>query len=494
MVAEDHADSSSSAKSIYNVIRQRLSSTSRDNLLPLVYLIDSILKNVKGEYIPIIEKDAKDWLSTVHGKLPPPQQAKLQRVFKTWGENHIFTPESLKIMGRCFDDRTSGKTIGANVTQIAAGISRTSDGALLLPATLRREMQAVLDELQSGTENELEKVSLERLADLNPDLLANIKSTAEGNMASTNYNNGHASSGQKRNKPAFLQHDLRTPEAHELEHEWDQLVWDTTKTDQVVHKLRYRPNPDDVQMLYTQHEAMHMTVYLATGEAVASLIESTLGCMLEQQQHNHTKQHPSKLSYGLVNHRSMIDKALFTNQGIQQKNETAFGYLYQMGLPFVSSSDGRRFATQLELSQHLDALFKKSQLEKTMARTEERGWCVPDTVWTRLECAHDDTQQSFLSTAADQSATSSSMQLDDVFPADEARDRCVVCGINFKMFFDNDNGMYMYQNCREVSVENDDAAEEETSQLLVHVTCWRALGSPEVLTMDQALQETLRHL
>jgi pre-mRNA cleavage complex 2 protein Pcf11 len=74
-------------------------------------------------------------------------------------------------------------------------------------------------------------------------------------------------------------------------------------------------------------------------------------------------------------------------------------------------------------------------------------------------------------------------------PADESRDRCVICGINFKMFFDNENGIYMYNNCREIEVLNDDAAEKESESMLVHITCWRGLGSPPVLTMDQALQE-----
>jgi pre-mRNA cleavage complex 2 protein Pcf11 len=48
MVAEDHADSLQSAAAIYNVIREPLISPSvhSDRKLPLVYVIDSILKNV----------------------------------------------------------------------------------------------------------------------------------------------------------------------------------------------------------------------------------------------------------------------------------------------------------------------------------------------------------------------------------------------------------------------------------------------------------------
>ena len=75
-------------------------------------------------------------------------------------------------------------------------------------------------------------------------------------------------------------------------------------------------------------------------------------------------------------------------------------------------------------------------------------------------------------------------------PAEEARDHCVICGINFNMFFDNDDGIYMYRNCREIEVLNDEAAALEKEDLFVHVTCWRALGSPESLTSDQTLQDS----
>ena len=53
------------------------------------------------------------------------------------------------------------------------------DGTLLLPSRLRKEMENVLDDLQSDMSNELDKVSLERLADKNPKLLGDIKQAAE---------------------------------------------------------------------------------------------------------------------------------------------------------------------------------------------------------------------------------------------------------------------------------------------------------------------------
>ena len=50
----------------------------------------------------------------------------------------------------------------------------------------------------------------------------------------------------------------------------------------------------------------------------------------------------------------------------------------------------------------------------------------------------------------------------------------------------------MYNNCREIEVLNDEAAAKEKEDMLVHVTCWRALGSPDDLMADQTLQDSLQ--
>lgn len=96
--------------------------------------------------------------------------------------------------------------------------------------------------------------------------------------------------------------------------------------------------------------------------------------------------------------------------------------------------------------------------------------------------ATEETEDAVMGSAADDEADPSTFTV----PADESRDRCVICGINFKMFFNNDDGIYMYSNCREMEVENRDGSKDD---VLAHVTCWRALGSPPILDTDQILQE-----
>ena len=54
-----------------------------------------------------------------------------------------------------------------------------------------------------------------------------------------------------------------------------------------------------------------------------------------------------------------IDKSEFTRLGVKKKNPSVIARLYDGGLPFVCASDGRRFATQLDLTKHMDVLFKQ---------------------------------------------------------------------------------------------------------------------------------------
>jgi pre-mRNA cleavage complex 2 protein Pcf11 len=392
-------------------------------------------------------------------------------------------------------------------------------------------MEEILDQLQSDMENELDKVSLERLADLNPELLGNIKQTAEQTLKSTAGANGKSDSGGASSSAASPSSSLpayyvetRSDDEIERSAAWRELKLKfPAEATGVSAKLREMVDREksgwDGAKLYTQREATNWTRVLAGALATASLLQVASDRLVQQQESQKLSGGGASGAAGRANPRGLysqyggnvggaggglgftVNRSLFTNRGVMERNDTVIGILYEVGLPFVSSVDGRRFATQQELSSHLDSLFRRNQLEKAMARTEERGWFVAEFVWTLERKDDPDLAASQMGggamgsdagAARDTSADGYDPVTSSV-PADETRDRCVVCGINFKMMFDNDDGMYKYTNCREIEMLNDDAADVESEPVLVHVTCWRGLGSPDTLTADQALQETLHH-
>lgn len=527
MVAEDHAESSTNAAAIYKIIRESLISTSVhcDKKLPLVYLVDSILKNVKGRFIPIIENDAANWFPVVYNALPDEKRAKLQKVWNLWNKGRsagVFAKDKWEEMGRCFSEKsTSSVNNGSNSTDMAidsdlskAGLSFGKDGRLVMVTSLRGAMQGILDEMQQE-ENEMEKVSLERLAAINVNLLLQIKEMAESSLRNGSGNNNSLSGGgddlpssMSSSKTtiddgiSFLV-ETRSPEILSRSKTWEKLsLSENTKDarDVIASLHRLVRESTNIEKRYTQMEAIEMTRALATVSVTATLLTSTLQQIKDESEKDRIKNKMGSNSNSGLNGMSRtlapsyftIDKSLFTNDGIKKLNEAIIGLLYEVGLPFVSSGDGRRFATQLELSKHMDALFKKGQLEKSIATTLERGWYHNDDMW--IEGGK--SQEAGGSAVLDDGDAAGPKTGDDdtdpdtfTMPADESRDRCAICGINFKMFFDNEDGIYKYSNCREIEVLNDEAAAKDSEEMLAHVTCWRNLGSPDLVTADQIISQ-----
>lgn len=229
-------------------------------------------------------------------------------------------------------------------------------------------MQTILDDVQSGVEDELEKVSLERLATIDPDLLIKIKRIAEdslrnGGIGAMDHSNTSAAVADET--PSFLV-DWRTPESIEQSIAWEKVKIDCMKeSHDLIATLRHvvmeGSKSDDT---YTQKEAIDMTNTLGAAGTMAAILTMTL----ERIRDDDKKSSKASASAGSKSNSSTghairgfftIDRNLFTNEGLKKKNMAIIGLLYEIGLPFVSLSDGRRFATQMELSNHLDSLFKK---------------------------------------------------------------------------------------------------------------------------------------
>lgn len=380
----------------------------------------------------------------------------------------------------------------------------------MLVPSLRGAMQEILDEMQQE-ENEMEKVSLERLAAINTNLLLQIKEMAESSLRNGSGNNkgpsstdalpSSMSSSKTTDDGLSFLVETRSPELLNRSKTWEKLNLgeNAKETHDLIASLhRLVRESTNIEKRYTRTEAIEMTGALATVSVTASLLTSTLQQIKDESDKDRIK---SKLgSMGSSGLHGMsgtlapsyftIDKSLFTNDGIKKLNEAVIGLLYEVGLPFVSSGDGRRFATQLELSKHMDALFKKGQLEKSMASTQERGWYDNDDTWSgggKSRDAGGSAENDNGDVAGPNTGDDSADPDTFAMPADESRDRCVICGINFKMFFDNEDGVYKYSNCRDITVLNDEAAAKDSEEMFVHVTCWRNLGSPEHLTAEQII-------
>ena len=556
MIAEDYSKAyPKSSRDIYNAIKEMLlSHTMKPSCkLPLVYVIDSILKNARGLFIEIMAEDFSNvdykkegddndnWMKDVYEFLGNDEQSKvkLRKTWNTWNkweQTEIFPHDIWSKIGQCFIDDDlkveNAKKI-ADAKARAVGIQRQADGTLQLSNKLRKHMQTVLDEIQMNEVNELDKISLERLADINPDLLVQIKNAAdemiqneeqnqqnggagEGGIDSTSSSigvgslstTGNGSNITSSTSPIFQ--DLRSPALIKQCEEWEKL------------NLNHLDNANEVIKRLTNHvrEGTNATIsdpnftnekqnQIINLYVSASATGSHLTSLLEQLKKQDLNRGMMKFKAGSIKDLTgnlflqgpkVIDKVKFTNEGLKEKNDSAISRLYEGGLAFVCPADGRRFATQIELSKHYDALFKKNQLEKSMEMTDERGWYESDLVWSGILSKSNDwvvggIDNSMVMDNAEQQQSlvgvGATSIIDDpklsTVTADDSRSKCIICGVNFNMKFNEEEGDWKYENCKEIIVMNDDVAEKESENMLAHATCLKGLGSPRFLTRDQVL-------
>jgi len=546
MIAEDYsaAHLQKSSFSLYQCIRSLLVSknVSPDRKLPLVYVVDSILKNVRSTsyYIDIMRMDIPEWMSIVHSVLNEVSRMKLRRVWITWKEFQLFPENDWKKMGKCFvdaDEQLRAEKMMADAKVRAAGISRNIDGTLKLSTSLRKKMQLILDNVQNESVEELDKVSLERLADIDPNLLVEIKKVAQEVLSEQIDSGVNSVTGGVNfckeddddilglTKGSNLFVDPRAPEVVKRFKSWKKLDMDLLdKSHEIIVTLQRHvmTATSGVKIVDDVESQVAIAKILGAASATALHLTNMLERLKKQNSNlNDNTMNPSYLSKDLLDDGSFIgisgatsitrrfdrgvNRSKFTTEGIMVENEEFISLLYDAGLPFVSSSDGRRFATQIDLSRHLDDLFRRNQLEKTMERSEERGWY-------HIINDHNDSANHLPSVAYNVSATSTHNDVSRIInvdstgvyklplsceknenpsymtvTADESRDRCVICGINFTLHFDQDEGEWKYSNCTEINVINNDKA-LESKAMLVHMTCLRGLGSPHFLMMDQILQ------
>lgn len=239
-------------------------------------------------------------------------------------------------------------------------------------------MQLLLDEAQSTVENELDKVSLERLAEINPALLEELRQQAQNMLSSGNTktqtsnsnNNGRGGSGSRdadNARPSFLT-ETRPPTVLQINKEW-QKEWEKPALKQMDIPTLIQELTDftstilDEETLYTQTEATNMTATLAAAATTSFHLQTALQQLEEAQNDSSSKATAASILTTATSAASRLFHAIdiknFTNDGVKVRDATVIATLYEVGLPFVSSADGRRFASQIELSKHLDYLFKK---------------------------------------------------------------------------------------------------------------------------------------
>ncbi|GMH73062.1 hypothetical protein TrST_g10224 [Triparma strigata] len=156
---------------------------------------------------------------------------------------------------------------------------------------------------------------------------------------------------------------------------------------------------------------------------------------------------------------SVLDDLLeFNSDNVKVYDKRVVEGLYGGGMKFWGR--GRRFRTMGECREW-------EMYEEEGGRKWEESWLEDAETWmSALEL--DPTAE------VEQEEEEESIII-DTSPADESRPLCRICGKKFSTFYDDEEGVYMFNDCREVEIiEEVEGVREE--KVYVHGTCCGNLG------------------
>ena len=158
-----------------------------------------------------------------------------------------------------------------------------------------------------------------------------------------------------------------------------------------------------------------------------------------------------KLEGGMseVTPHGAADAGELTTESVKVRRESSWWPLYG-GLPFVCEGLGRRFRTLEDKAAFLRGVGE--------AKGWEGGWCgegweLAEELEAREAKVKEDEEE-----VKEERTT---------FPADESRPNCRICGLPFVSYYDDEEGAFMFQDCVEVAVEEEDEAVEEEKVLVM---------------------------
>ncbi len=242
-------------------------------------------------------------------------------------------------------------------------ITTQPDGSLKIMPSLRKQMQLLLDEVQSTGVDELDKVSLERHADINPDLLRQIKEESEIVLREQKMGSIPSSTGAAGHTSTISSHSNGN-----ITNDWSKLKLNhLEKSNTIVTKLqRHVRSACDQNTMVVKSQVDDTVHSYAAVSASAQVLTDMLHQFQLQEKENYNTNILGNIGVGSGSgdssrkkRYSLVRQEKFTTDGLKERNDAVVSRLYEVGLPFVCSADGRRFGTQIELSKHLDMLFKR---------------------------------------------------------------------------------------------------------------------------------------
>ncbi|OQR84159.1 hypothetical protein ACHHYP_13790 [Achlya hypogyna] len=417
--------------------------------LPILYLMDSILKNVGGPYVALLGAGLPPVFVECVRVVNPTDLKRFVHVLNTWEKARLFPVDELSRMRAAADAATRVAQPSNQPTSFSARPSSTSQ-APARPTGDDMQLRLLLTNLQNEEGiHPAQHMSLEDVRLSNPAYYAQLLDfhKAQQQVAqpvlqprarspprhqpppqqrarsprnrpmdsrSAGYGNPRSSRSAPQNPPPYAQRHTAQAMRHAA-----------PMHQQPVHAPRRSPPPGPTPSR-TPPMGHQPTPQKTTAEVM--LILQKLQGMTQPLAA------PSLKCSDIHVDKRRIDGNI---------------YLLYEGLPYVCAGSGVRFANEKRLSEHMDFLFQynRAQRERTKGGNS-RAWYPDEEQWATDFCAVSSAKETEGVTAlAQQEAEVDKDALDQArVPVDDSITKCRICGEQFSKCWDDEEEEWMYQN------------------------------------------------
>ncbi|KAF0693351.1 Aste57867_15683 [Aphanomyces stellatus] len=500
MIAEDLT----MAKHIAPFLVKKLSVVGPAYRLPILYLMDSIIKNVGGPYAYLFGQTLGPVYVDSVGKVNPTDLKRFNHVLKTWETARLFPSTTLIPMREAADAALRVAQPSDQPTSFSGVRGSTPTSSLGGRSSSAREVSAVEMQMrklltQLQTEDGVhptEQLSLEEVRAQNPDLYAHLKSTCEAPPAPVLAAApvvappvlGHRPPPRQQHQPTepLLPHPhhhaapshggglLPPPQSRAMPRAADPPLRRSppSRPPSRVHPTRQGFIPRHLQQPSHGHQHPHSHH------------------PHQQQQSSSSQQAPSAhdVMKLLKKINAMPGRAIKASD-IQVNKKRIDEHVYSLygALPHVSTSSGLRFKDNKKLSEHMDFLFhyNRAVRERTKGGIS-RSWYPNEEQWSTDFCtvsnSREETSAGFVQQDVEPEMDKDELNAARV-PVDASITKCRICGCvpldillgpipvePFTKCWDEDEEEWMYQNAVVGTIQTADVLPNK--QTIFHKYCY----------------------
>ncbi|KAL7681482.1 putative CID domain-containing protein [Plasmopara halstedii] len=495
------------ASEIVSFLETKIHRVAPNCKLPIFYLTDSILKNLRGPYIPLFAARIVPLYCNCVRQVSEKDLKRFIHVLNTWESTQLFSQDAIIQMRIAANHAMQLTGSGSTIPQVAT----ISSSVKLAQQQQDMELRSLLSKLQNDMGiHPTEHMSLEEVRTKNPSY---YKQLLEFHAASKNNSSRELMAGNlQRERPgiqrASIIQDFRRPSPprdarasrqpqtvpsqalHLQRSRPGDAQDDATKSANVAHlmqllkrKQRTPSPPQPVQ------EITNDPPRAPDAAAVMSILQKLKGMSsgnapsrppenhLESDQSLSMKQTPLRNDHA--------SRMWFSDKIVAHKDrvESNVQKLYA-ALPLVCRESGLRFREQAQLNAHLDFLFQYNRARKERGKGGvSRSWYPDENQWVAdfsgevapREC----TSSSFFDRNAKENENTSEQALweNARVPVDESITRCRICGENFSRSWDEEEEDWMYTNAVTGTIYGTGINGDEQQETIFHKYCYDTVMS-----------------